>query len=134
MTMIVRYATAAAGLAFLVNAAPAHAGPCTDRLDETDLAVAKLLDSAAANGRPAAETPFATMHRQPTPGSLAGAEDQAGDLTPDQATAITESMDAARHADDAGDRAGCERALNQVDRILRHRAGGLASGRPRVGP
>jgi hypothetical protein len=118
--MIVRQATAGAGIALMVGAAPALAGPCTDRIYETDLTVAKLLDSAAAQGRPAAESTFATMHRQPTPGSVASAEQQAGDLTADEVQAITEAMDVARHADDSGDRAGCEKALSDVDRMLNH--------------
>jgi hypothetical protein len=116
--MIVRYATAIVGLTFILNAAPAHAGPCTDRIYETDLDVAKLLGSAAAEGRPAAESGFATMHRQPTPGLIASAERQAGDLTADQLQAVTEAMDQARHADDQGDDASCQEALNDVDRVL----------------
>ena len=52
--MIVRQAAAVAGMAFILGAAPAHAGPCTERIYQTDLDVAKLLDSAAAQGRPAA--------------------------------------------------------------------------------
>ena len=117
--MIVRHATAVAGLAFILGAAPAYAGPCTDRIYETDLAVSRLLDSAAAQGRPAAESTFATMHRQPTPGTVASAEEQAGDLTADELQAVTEAMDVARHADDAGDSAGCERALSEVDHLLK---------------
>ena len=116
--MIVRQATAVAGMALILGVAPAHAGPCTDRIYQTDLDVAKLLDSAAAQGRPAAESTFATMHRQPTPGSIASAEQDAGDLTSEEAQAITEALDEARHADDAGDRDGCEKALSDVDRML----------------
>ena len=59
------------------------------------------------------------MHRQPTPGSVASAEQQAGDLTADQVRAITEAMDEARHADDEGDHAGCEKAMNKVDHMLK---------------
>jgi hypothetical protein len=117
--MIVRQATALAGMALILGAASAHAGPCTDRIYQTDLDVAKILDSAAAQGRPVPQSTFATMHRQPTPGSVASAEQQAGDLTADEAQAITEAMDVARHADDAGDRAGCEKALSDVDRMLK---------------
>jgi len=117
--MIVRYAPAVAGMAFILGAATAHAGPCTDRIYQTDLDVAKILDSAAAEGRPAQESTFATMHRQPTPGSVASAEQQAGDLSADEVQAITEAMDVARHADDANDRNGCEKALADVDRMLR---------------
>lgn len=117
--MTVREATAVAGLALILGAAAAQAGPCTDRIYQTDLDVAKLLDSAAARGRPAPQSAFATMHRQPTPGSIASAEQQAGDLTSEEAQAITEAMDEARRADDEGDRAGCEKALSDVDRILK---------------
>ena len=117
--MIVRQAAAVAGMAFILGAAPAHAGPCTERIYQTDLDVAKLLDSAAAQGQPAAESTFATMHRQPTPGSIATAEQDAGDLTSEEALAITEAMDEARHADDESDQAGCEKALSDVDRILK---------------
>jgi hypothetical protein len=117
--MIVRYAPAVAGMAFILGAATAHAGPCTDRIYQTDLDVAKILDSAAAEGRPATESTFATMHRQPTPGSVASAEQQAGDLSADEVQAITEAMDVARHADDANDRDGCEKALAEVDRMLK---------------
>jgi hypothetical protein len=110
--MIVRRATALAGMAFILGAAAAHAGPCTDRIYQTDLEVAKLSDSAAQGGT---ETEPA-LRRQPPPGSIA--TDEAGDLTSEQAQAITQDMDEARHADDAGDLAGCEKALGDVDRIL----------------
>jgi hypothetical protein len=99
--MIVRQATALAGVALILGAAAAHAGPCTDRISQTDLDVAKVLDSAAA------------------PGTVAGFEQTAGDLTSDEAQAITDEMDAARHADDEGDRQACEKALGDVDRMLK---------------
>ena len=117
--MIVRQAAAVVAMAFIFGAAPAHAGPCTERIYQTDLDVAKLLDSAAAQGRTEPQSTFATMHRQPTPGSIASAEQQAGDLTSEEAQAITEAMDEARHADEQGDRAGCEKALSDVDRMLK---------------
>jgi hypothetical protein len=119
MKMIVRQVTAAAGIAFILSAAPAHAGPCTDRIYQTDLDVAKLLHAAASQGGTAPQSAFATMHRQPTPGSIATAEQQIGDLSGEEVQAITEDMDEARNADDAGDRDGCEKALSDVDRMLK---------------
>ena len=119
--MIVQRATAMAGIALILDAAPVHAGPCTDRIYQTNLEVAKLLDAAAAQGRTAPQSTFATMHRQPTPGSVASAEQQAGDLSSADVQAITEAMDVARRADDEGDRAGCEKALSEVDRVLNRR-------------
>jgi hypothetical protein len=116
--MIVRYAISSAGMTLLLIAAPAHAGPCTDRIYQTDIAIEKLLDAAAAQGQPAAESTFATMHRQPTPRSVAGAEEKAGDLTPAQTQTIMDTMELARKADDAGDQAGCEKALGEAQSIL----------------
>jgi hypothetical protein len=117
--MIVRQAAAAMGMGLILDAAAAHAGPCTDRIYQTSLDVAKLLNSAAAQGGTAPQTAFATMHRQPTPGSIASAEEQAGSLTSEEVQAITEAMDEARHADEAGDLDGCEKALSDVDRMLK---------------
>lgn len=117
--MLVRNAIAPAATALALIATPAHAGPCTDRIYQADLAVEKILDAAASNGKPAAQSTFATMHRQPTPGTVASAEQQAGDLSSAQVEAITEKLDAARDADDKGDSAACDRALNEVDRMLK---------------
>ena len=117
--MIVRQTGAVAGMAFILGVAPAQAGPCTDRIYQSGLDVAKLLNSVAAQGRTQPQSTFATMHRQPTPGSIASAEQQAGDLTSEKAQAITEAMDEARHADDEGDQAACDKALNDVDRMLK---------------
>jgi hypothetical protein len=116
--VIVRHAIASASMALVCFAAAAYAGPCTDRIYQTDLALSKVLDAAAAQGRPAAESTFATMHRQPTPSTVASAEAKAGDLSTADFEAITADMDQARNADDAGDRAGCEKALDKVDRML----------------
>jgi hypothetical protein len=114
--MIARSAMALAGMALI--AAPANAGPCTDRIYQADMTVERLLDAAAANGKPAAQSTFATLHRQPTPGTVASAEEKAGDLASSQVEAITKKLDAARDADDEGDRDACEKALDEAERML----------------
>ena len=116
--MIVRNAIAPAAMALALIAALAYAGPCTDRIYQSDLAVEKLLDAAAANGAPAPQSSFATLHRQPTPATVASAEQKAGALSSAQVEAITKKLDAARDADDKGDGATCEKALNEADRML----------------
>ena len=58
------------------------------------------------------------MHRQPTPGTVANAEEKAGDLSSGQVEAITSKLDDARDADDKGDRAACEKALNEAEKML----------------
>ena len=109
-------ASGAAALAFL--AAPAHAGPCADQIYQADIAIGKRLDAAAAKGKPAAELTFATMHRQPTPQTVAGAEEKAGDLSEADVKALTEFMEEARMADAGGDRPACEKALADIQGLL----------------
>ena len=118
--MILRNAIAPAATALALFSWPADAGPCTDRIAQANVAVEKLLDAAAAKGKPAAESTFATMHRQPTPGTVASAEGKAGELSSDQVDAITKKLDAARDADNKGDRAACEKAMNEAERMLHH--------------
>ena len=116
--MNIRNAIAPAAAAFALIAAPALAGPCTERIDQANLAVEKLLDAAAANAKPAPQSTFATMHRQPTPGTVASAEEKAGSLSQAQVEAITEKLDTARDADNKGDSAKCEKALSEAERML----------------
>ena len=118
--MTVRNALAPAVSAVALIAAPAHADPCADRINAANLAVEKLLDAAAAKAKPAAESSFATMHRQPTPGTVASAEEKQGELSSDEVVAITSKLDAARDADNRGDGPACEKAMNEVDRMLHH--------------
>jgi hypothetical protein len=116
--VLVRNAIAPAALALASFAAPAHAGPCTDRIYQADLQVEKLIDAAAASGKPAAQSTFATLHRRPTPGTVASAEEKTGNLSSTQVEAITRKLDDARDADDKGDRSACETALNDAERML----------------
>jgi hypothetical protein len=58
------------------------------------------------------------MHRQPTPGSIADAEAQLGDISPEQLRAAQTLMTQAREADRAGDQSACEQALTTVRRVF----------------
>ena len=99
-------------------ASAAHAGPCTGEIYDADIAINKRLDAAAAKGKSAAESTFATMHRQPTPQTVAGAEAKVGDLSEADVKALTEFMEEARKADAGGDRPACEKALAAVRGVL----------------
>ncbi len=116
--MIVRHALALAVLAFPLVAAPAHAGPCTQRIYDFDVLLSKKLDAAAAAGKTGAQSLAATAHRQPTPKSIEEAEVRLGDISPANAQAFTDAMDEARKADAANDLAGCEKALSAAKGML----------------
>jgi predicted lipid-binding transport protein (Tim44 family) len=94
--------------------APAYAGPCTGEISRLQAAYDARLEAAAAAGPAGAESTAATMHRQPTPNSVAGAEVKLGDLPPAKVEAFGAAMKRAREADGAGDRAACEQALGEA--------------------
>jgi hypothetical protein len=58
----------------------------------------------------------AQMHRQPTPGSIAGAEQKLGEGASFEPA--LSALAQARQADTAGDKAACERALAEVSRLI----------------
>jgi hypothetical protein len=116
--MRIPLAIASGAAALVLWTAASYAGPCTDEIYQADIAIGKRLDVAAAAGRSAPESNFATMHRQPTQGTVARAEEQAGDLSEADLNALTQDMEEARKADAANDHAGCEKALGDVRRVL----------------
>ncbi len=115
--MIIRHALTLSAAALMAGA-PAFAGPCEKQIYDADVAFGARLDAAAARGPGAAESTFATLHRQPTPGTVASAAAKAGDLPEADVRAAAEDMEAARKADAAGDLAGCQKALADLRRII----------------
>ena len=114
--MTMRALLAYAALACAV--CPALAGPCAEDLYKADLDIGKRLDEIAANGKSGAESTFATEHHQPTPATVAGAEERLGDISEAQVTAVRKYMAYARQADGSGDKDACEKALSEARNIL----------------
>ena len=116
--MTKRAALALSALALAFCAGPAHAGPCTEEIYQADVALGKRLGAAAAGGRTGAESSFATMHRQPTPATVAGAEARLGELPSADVERIEKFLDDARNADATNNKAACEAALTEARKIL----------------
>jgi hypothetical protein len=95
-----------------------YAGPCSQAIDRTQAKFDAKLDAAAAVGPTAPESHAATAHHQPTPDSIAAAEENLGTLSDEQVAAITGALGRAREADRVGDLSACEQALNQAQGIL----------------
>jgi len=95
-----------------------YAGPCSQQIDRLQAEMDAKLGALAAAGPSARETTAATMHRQPTPRSIAAAEDRLGDVSPQKVEAVTAAMTRAREADGAGDQKACEQALGEAQRAL----------------
>jgi hypothetical protein len=111
-----RLLTLAAMLAGSTGAA--RAGPCSAQIDLMQAHFDAKLALAARGGPTARETVAATDHRQPTPDSIAAAEERLGDLTPRTVEAIESGMARARKADAEGNKAACEAALAEVSRAI----------------
>lgn len=88
---------------------PSLAGPCTQEITQVQAQVDARVDAVAGAGPSGAESNAARLHRQPTPGSIAAAEQKLGEGKPEEAALA--AMARARAADAAGDKAGCDEAL-----------------------
>ncbi|WP_201832181.1 hypothetical protein [Microvirga zambiensis] len=107
-----------AGGAFLLicSVGPALAGPCTQDIVRIQSQVDAKIDAIAGAGRTGTESVGAQLHRQPTPGSLATAEQRLGEGR-SMDTAIA-ALARARAADDAGNKPACDQALAEAQQAI----------------
>src|SRR5262249_5385303 len=89
------------GVAVRLEAAPAHAGPCSNAIAQFEQAVRQSAGNPDA-GPMAPQSIGAQLDRQPTPGSVKRAEERAQ-------AAFAATMARAKRLDARGDRAGCMR-------------------------
>ena len=96
----------------------AHAGRCSQDIHDTMIAVANRLGTVALQVQSSRETRYATMHRQPTPTTVAQAEAQLGAMSANAAKAFDESIERAGAADSLDDLQACRTALRDARRAL----------------
>ena len=75
-----------------------------------------MIAATAAAGPTGRESEAAMIHRQPTPGSVAAAEERLGEGA--RAERALAALAQARAEDRAGNQSACERALADVQRVL----------------
>jgi hypothetical protein len=105
-------------VALAASVSASFASPCSQEIDRVQAMIDAKLEAQAAAGRSARESTAATLHRQPTPGSIAAAEVNLGDISAEKIQAVEALMTRAREADRANDPSACEQALAEVQRIL----------------
>jgi len=115
--MSARLLAFAAVLAASISAS--QAGPCSQEIINLQTQINAKLARAVAEGSSAPQSSAATMHRQPTPESIATAEGGLGDISLKRMKAVNAAMVRARVADRAGDQTGCEQALADAHRAFR---------------
>jgi hypothetical protein len=105
-------------VALAASMSASYAGPCSHDIDRMQARIDAKLERKAATGPAAPESTDATMHRQPTPGSIAAAEERLGEVSTQTAEAVAQAMARARVADSADDKSACEQALADVQRAI----------------
>jgi hypothetical protein len=103
-------------LAAAILAGAARAGPCTSEIDDLQRQVDAQIDATAGAGHTGRESLAAGGHAQPTPGSIARAEEQLGEGSRFQPALA--ALERARRAGQAGDATGCLEALRDVRSAL----------------
>jgi hypothetical protein len=116
--MFVRDVLALSSLALVLSAGPSYSSPCTQQISDVRDAAKAKMNAAAAAGRGGHESKAATMHRQPTPDSVARAEAQLGEMSEKDIDAYDQALERALTADRANNLAECENALTEARRIL----------------
>jgi hypothetical protein len=105
-------------ITFLLSTSAGYAGPCADAIDAMQARIDAKLEAKAAAGPTAKEGVPAGMSVQPTPRSIAAAEEKLGEISPRQVKAMQRGMARARLADKVGDQRACKKALASVQRVL----------------
>ena len=105
-------------IAVAATASAAYAGPCSDKIDAMQARVDAKLEAKAAAGPTAKEGVAAGMSMQPTPASIAAAEQKLGDISAKKVKAMNRGMARARAADKVGDLRACRKALAAVQRVF----------------
>jgi hypothetical protein len=109
---------ALSGAALVGSVAASFAGPCSAEIDAMQHRIDAALEAKAAAGPAGKEGTAAGLSHQPTPQSLAAAEEKLGDIPAATVDAIRQAIARARTADSAGDKSACEAALAEVQRLL----------------
>jgi type II secretory pathway component HofQ len=105
-------------VALFLTVEPSLAGPCAKEIAEAQAAFDTKLAAAASSGPSAPESSVATLHHQPTPGTVAHAEAQLGDISRENADIVTRALERAQDADLIGDVQGCQEQLAEAKEAL----------------
>ena len=103
-------------VAITASIRPGEAGACTTELDQLQAQLDAHVGATASTVPFGQESIAAKLHHQPTPGSLAHAEERLGNV-PDLRKAVT-ALQRARDLDRAGEVAECQVAVVEVRHAL----------------
>jgi hypothetical protein len=106
----------AAGIA--LSTLPSHASPCVHDIDRAWVDVGAKIQARIGAGRSAPQgTIGLLLHHQPTPSSIAAAEEQIRERWVSMEVAVT-ALARAREADRVNDGSACEQAITEAQRAI----------------
>ena len=112
-----KLALSAAGLAASISAS--LAGSCSAEIDAIMARINAAVEARAGAGAGAKEqSTVGGRHIQPTPRSIAAAEEKLGEISADTIEQVNQAMMRARAADRAGDNAACQQELEVARRAI----------------
>jgi hypothetical protein len=103
--------------AVALSTQPSRANSCSQDIDRAWAQVNTKIQARSGAGRSGPQGTIAFLHRQPTPSSVAAAQERLVDVWMPMETAVA-ALTHAREADRANDRAACEEALAEVRRAI----------------
>jgi hypothetical protein len=103
--------------AVALSTLPSRATPCARDIDRAWVEVGAKIQARIGAGRIAPQSAIALLHRQPTPNSIAAAEENLGGRWLSMETAVT-ALARAREADRANDSGACEQAITEAQRAI----------------
>jgi|SRR5215467_11551460 len=103
--------------AVVLSTLPSHASPCARHIDRVWVEVGAKIQARIGAGPTALQSTMAMLHRQPTPSSIAAAEEKLGERWQFIETAAT-ALARAREADRANDGTACEQAIVDAQRAI----------------
>ena len=113
----IRRLLAMSAAALMLSTLPSRAGPCSQTIDRAWTQVADIIQARLRAGRSAPQGITALLHRQPTPASVAAAEEKVGEMWSPMETAVA-ALTRAREADRAEDKGACQQAVQDAERVL----------------
>ena len=106
-------------IAFGASISASSAGPCSGDIDAMMARIDAALNAKVAAGPGAQQhSTVGGRHVQPTPRSMAAAEEKLGVISPETAQLVRQAMERARDADALGDSVACKEALADVQRMI----------------
>jgi hypothetical protein len=113
--MNIQRSTLACAAALAASISATYAGPCSDEIAQVQGVIDARIHAKASDAT--GPVPARTRN-QPTPGSVAAAEVELGQTSPEVFDAVKTLMARAIAADDTGDKTACEQALTEVNKMF----------------